>query len=396
MELVAYAIPVFLSFALLEAFVGRVRGKKLYRLNDFVSGLCCGALDQIVNASAIVVFLGAYAWLGSRYGFSPIDPKNIAGWVLAFVGYDLCYYAFHRACHRVNFLWATHIVHHQSEEYNFGVSLRQGAMATWVTYVFYLPLALIGVRPEMFLVVHGVYQVYQFFVHTRLVKRLGPLEWIFATPSLHRVHHGRTPDCLDKNYGGFLNVWDRLFASYAPERNEPAYGITTGVRAWSPFWANFHYFADLFRTSRSAPTFGAGVKVWFAAPEWKAPWQPAPPVHERYDESPWAAFTPYLLLQLTFALVGGWLLLVKGETLADWVRGVYSGLVLMTLFSVGGFFDRKPWAPPMEGVRTFVVACVFAAFAALGVVSPAWGAVGCMTALASLGAVIALGSSSPR
>jgi sterol desaturase/sphingolipid hydroxylase (fatty acid hydroxylase superfamily) len=165
LELVAYAIPVFISFALLEAFLGRLRGQKLYRLNDFVSGLGCGALDQIVNASGIVVFLGAYQWLGRRFGLTPIDPKNVAGWVLAFLGYDLCYYAYHRASHRVNFLWATHIVHHQSEEYNLGISLRQGTIATWVTYIFYLPLTFVGVPVAMFLVVHGVYQLYQFSRH---------------------------------------------------------------------------------------------------------------------------------------------------------------------------------------------------------------------------------------
>ncbi|HEX6767292.1 MAG TPA: sterol desaturase family protein, partial [Polyangiaceae bacterium] len=383
MELVAYAVPAFIVFALLEALIGRLLGRKLYRHNDFVSALGCGALDQIVNASAIVVFLGAYAWLGSHFGLSPASRRNVAGWVLAFLGYDLCYYAFHRACHRVNFLWATHIVHHQSDEYNLGVSLRQGAIATWVTYVFYLPLALVGVPIEVFLVVHGAYQLYQFFVHTRLVKSLGPLEWIFATPSLHRVHHGRTPDCLDKNYGGFLNVWDRLFGSYARERREPAFGITTGIRAWSPFWANVHHFTELFHASRTAPTLGGAVKVWLAPPEWKAPWLPEPPYHERYDERPWPAFTPYVFLQLAFALAGGWLLLVRGGTLADWVRYVFSGLVLMTLFSVGAFFDRKPWAPVLEGVRTFVIAGVFTALVALGVVSAAVGAAVTLTTLVS-------------
>ena len=111
----------------------------------------------------------------------------------------------------------------------------------------------------MFLIVHGLYQVYQFFVHTRLVGTLGPLEWLFATPSVHRVHHGRPAECLDKNYGGFLNVWDRLGGTFQPEACEPEYGITTGISSWSPYWANLHYFAHLARCSRSAPNLTAAV-----------------------------------------------------------------------------------------------------------------------------------------
>jgi sterol desaturase/sphingolipid hydroxylase (fatty acid hydroxylase superfamily) len=392
LELVAYAIPLILVLVALEAWVGHARGNELHRLNDSVSGFSCGALDQIVNVAVLAVFLGAYASLERRFGLVPLEVGSVAGWIVAFFGYDLAYYAFHRASHRVNFLWAAHIVHHQSEEYNLAVSLRQGAIATWVTYLFYLPLAFVGVPPAMFLAVHGIYQVYQFFVHTRLVGKLGPLEWIFATPSLHRVHHGRAPEHLDKNYGGFLNVWDRLFGSFALERGEPAFGITTGIRAWSPFWANFHYYAELFQTSKRAPTLASAVWVWLAPPEWKAPWQPDPPPHDRYDARPVRAFEPYLLLQLAHAVVGGSFLLLKGETLNGWVHALLSGLVLSTLFTVGAFFDRKPWAAPVEGVRTFVVACVFAGLDALGQLSPVIAAIGYVPALASLGACIALAS----
>ena len=391
MELVPYAIPLFLVLIALEAWIGHARGKKLYRLNDFVSGLSCGALDQVVNVAALVVFLGAYAGLESRFGLVPFEVGSVVGWVVAFLGYDLCYYAFHRASHRVNFLWAAHIVHHQSEEYNLSVSLRQGAIATWMTFLFYLPLAFVGVPAEIFLVVHGVYQVYQFFVHTRLVGTLGPLEWIFATPSLHRVHHGRSPEHLDKNYGGFLNVWDRLFGSFALERGEPVFGITTGIRSWSPFWANFHYYSELFRTSRRAPTLGDAAWVWLAPPARRAAWHTTPD-HERYDAEPSRGFVPYLLVQLALALAGAWFLLVRGGALERWVLLILFGLVLSTLFCVGAFFDRKRWAAPMEGTRTFVVACVFAGLDALGQLSSVTAAVGYTLALASLGWCIALAS----
>jgi len=388
MDILLFATPVFMLFVGIEAAIAHARRRPLYRLNDFVSGLSCGMLDQVVNVSVIAVFLVVYAAVQRWQPWWTFAPDSVLAWLLLFVGHDLCYYAFHRASHRVNVLWATHIVHHQSEEYNFTVSLRQGTVATWLTYVFYLPLALAGFPVSMFLIVHGLYQVYQFFVHTRLVGTLGPLEWVFATPSVHRVHHGRTAECLDKNYGGFLNVWDRLFGSFQPEEREPEYGITTGISSWSPYWANLHYFAHLVQCSRTAPDVTAAVKVWLAPPEWKMPWVAGAPPIPHYDAQPPPAWAPYLLTQLGLALLGGWLVLLTRDSLSVAAVWILSGAVLATLLGVAGFFDGKAWAPASELVRNGVVAVVFITLGASGTL-PAWAATaGVAVSLLSLGACV--------
>jgi alkylglycerol monooxygenase len=282
-DVLVYAIPVFLVLSALEAWAGRARISGYHRLNDSISNLACGAMDQIVNASVGVGFLAVYAAVHARAQLLAIPTSSIAGWVAVFLAHDLAYWCFHYASHRVNVLWATHIVHHQSEHFNFTVSLRQGTVATWVTYGFYLPLAVIGFPPQMFLVAHGAYQIFQFFVHTEMVGDLGPVERVVATPRLHAVHHGRDARCLDKNYGGFLIVWDKLFGTFEPAGARPSYGITQRIGAWSPVWANLHYFLFLARASRITPRWRDKLRVWLAPPEWRAPGVDYPMREAAYD-----------------------------------------------------------------------------------------------------------------
>ena len=248
------AIPVFLALAVLEAAAASRRMGTPYKLGDLVSGLGCGTLDQIVNLAVGAGFLVVYSFLSRHAAILDLPSHSLVTWIAAVLLHDLAYYLFHRASHRVNILWAAHAVHHQSEDYTFAVSLRQGAIATWVSYLFYLPLAILDVPVEVFVVVHGVYQVYQFLVHTRFIPGLGPLEHVLATPVLHRVHHGRDAEFLDKNYGGFFIIWDKLFRSFAPYTREPDYGVTAGISSWSPFWANLHPYAELARRARRAPS----------------------------------------------------------------------------------------------------------------------------------------------
>ncbi len=269
--------------------------------------------------------------------------------------HDLAYYLFHRASHRVNALWAAHAVHHQSEDYTFAVSLRQGAIATWVSYAFYLPLALIGIPVEMFVLVHGAYQVYQFFVHTRFIPALGPLEQLLATPVLHRVHHGRDADCLDRNYGGFFIFWDKLFGSFAPYTREPDYGVTAGIRSWSPFWANLHPYAELARRARRAPTLGAALQVWLRPPEWRAPWDEGAAPTPGYGQPLPRATAIYSLVHLGAALAAALALLWPGTAIVGIVRYALIAFVLSSLVTVAAFWDRRAWAGRAEAVRLGMV-----------------------------------------
>jgi len=343
------AVPIFLLFMAGEAVVLARRGDRSYRLNDFASAISCALLDQLGILTLGALYLALYAFLQQRYGVLPLSSSSPLAWIACVVAHDVAYYAYHRASHRVNVLWAAHVVHHQSEEYNFTVSFRQGAVATLVTYVFYTPLALAGFPVRMFLVVHGAYQVYQFFVHTRLVPRLGPLELVFATPSHHRVHHGKDLGFLDKNYGGFSILLDRALGTFAEETHEPSYGVPSGIRSWSPFWANVNPFSVLLSRSLAAPSFASAIAVWFAPPEHTFEWETRPRETSGYDATAPVELAGYLIVQLVLAsLVTMGLAWIRVPT---WIERGCVVFVWAALASVMSFFDKKRSALTVERVR---------------------------------------------
>jgi hypothetical protein len=170
--------------------------------------------------------------------------------------YDFCYYWVHRAGHEINLFWASHVIHHSSEDFNLATALRQSATGFYFKWAFYLPLALLGIPTKVFVVVALIDLLYQYWVHTQLVRRLGILERFLVTPSNHRVHHGQNDYCIDKNYGGIFSLWDQLFGTYADERADEKiiYGIRKPLNSWDPVWANVqHYFVigRLVRAARS-------------------------------------------------------------------------------------------------------------------------------------------------
>lgn len=359
MDPILYAMPVFLVLCGAEAWLLRRQGSRsAYRLADFLSGLGCGILDQILNLGVMVMFVLGYDALEQRSGLLELSARNPWTWVVAVVAHDIAYYCFHRLSHRVNLLWASHVVHHQGEDYNFTVSLRQGAIATWVTFLFYIPLAWLGIPAFMFVVVHAAYQIYQFFVHTELIGRLGPLEWILASPHNHRVHHGRNGPYLDRNYGGFFIIWDRLLGTYVDERELPEVGTRDGLRSWSPLWANFGHYAKLAREARAARGLGAKLWIWLGPPEGhtaraKLVATPMPAV-PRYDVRPPRGTAIYVSVQMA-ALAGATLYLLHaraGLRLAAILVG--AGAVVAGLASLSALLDRKSWAWRAELARICV------------------------------------------
>ena len=250
MDYIALAIPVFFLLIAVELVCARILERDSYRLSDSVGDISCGLLQQVTEVFLKTAVFAAYVFVYEHFRRFAIPTSAAWAWILCFLGYDLLYYWYHRLSHEVNAGWASHVVHHQSEEYNLTVALRQSAIP--VSWVFYLPLALVGFPPAMFLAVSAFDTLYQFWIHTRLVGRMGPLEWVLNTPSHHRVHHGRNPRYIDRNHGGTLIVWDRLFGSFAEEREEPVYGITKPLASFNPLWANLHYWVEMWDIARRA------------------------------------------------------------------------------------------------------------------------------------------------
>lgn len=279
-RLVALAIPVFLLAMVVEWLVNRAwlqrKGRQSptggiggYRLADTLTDLGAGIGQQALDPLLRIIGVGAFVAVQSHLALLQWDLKSLAQWLAAVVLVDLCFYWFHRASHRVNLLWAVHHVHHSSDEYNLAVALRQPWLEKLVDIPFYLPLALLGMPVEMYLGAFTIDLLYQFFIHTRWVPKLGPLEWVLNTPSHHRVHHGVNPQYIDTNYGGVLIVFDRLFGTFVAESVEPTFGTVKPLRSWSAPWANVVVWADLWQASRTTRNIWDKLRIWWAPPEWR-------------------------------------------------------------------------------------------------------------------------------
>ena len=273
MDIVLYlAMPLFLvllalEFALLRRAQRAGRDVRGARREDTAASLAMGVGNVIVSGSFKVVLLGAYLWLYEHRIFDL--GTGPAVWVLLFFAEDFTYYWWHRASHEVRFLWAAHVNHHSSEYYNYSTALRQSYTTPFTVPLFYWWLPLVGFHPLMIFTQIAISLLYQFWIHTETVGRMPRwFEAVFNTPSHHRVHHGANVEYLDRNHGGILILWDRLFGSFEPERARVRYGLTSNLHTYNPLRIAFHEWAALGRDLARAPDGRARLGVLFAAPGW--------------------------------------------------------------------------------------------------------------------------------
>jgi sterol desaturase/sphingolipid hydroxylase (fatty acid hydroxylase superfamily) len=263
---IALSIPFFLVLLAIEIVVARAQKRKLVPLHDAVASLSTGIGQQLMELATAAFSLAAYAYIAKHHAL--MHFTSWWSWVLLILLVDLAYYWFHRASHRVGFLWAIHSVHHQSEEYNLTTALRQPWLEGLVAWPFYVPIAFLGFPLEAFVLALTIDQVYQFWIHTRTIEKLGPIEGLLNTPSAHRVHHGIDPEYVDKNYGGILMIWDRIFGSYIEESHEPTYGTVKPLASFSPLRANVEGWARLASIALKTRRFRDKLAIFFAPPEW--------------------------------------------------------------------------------------------------------------------------------
>jgi sterol desaturase/sphingolipid hydroxylase (fatty acid hydroxylase superfamily) len=366
---VALAIPFFFLLIAVELLALRLRGpRRAYRFADSITNLSCGVGQQVLEPFFKSLALIPYAWLWTHARVTTVHANSWVAWVVLVLGVDLGYYAWHRASHRVGFLWAVHAVHHQSEEYNLSVALRQPWLESITSPVFYLPLAVLGFPPVMYLAGVTIDTLYQFWIHTRAVKTLGPLEWVLNTPSHHRVHHGIDPEYVDRNYAGIFIVWDRLFGTYVREDREPIYGTVKPLPTWNPVAANLAPWRDLWKMASSTGRFADKVRVWLAPPEWRPAdlggpvvVPPADPSRQpRYDVRARSPIRAYVLFQFAVAAVATVGYLWIEGTASRAFLAVAAGVLVATLVAWGALIEGKRWAWAAEGTR------IAAAVAVLG------------------------------
>ncbi len=270
-QIIVLATPVFLLLIAIEFVVGRLRGRDTYRAADAMSSIGLGMLSQVVGIFTRALTVGVYTLLYDQLALAKLPVDAWWVWVGALVAYDFFYYWLHRFGHTVALLWAAHVVHHQSEDYNLSTALRQTGSGWLVGWVFYLPMAVAGVPPIVFGTVALIDLLYQFWVHTQQVGKLGWFDRWFCSPSNHRVHHAVNDIYLDRNYGGIFMVWDRMFGTFIEERDDApcVYGTRKPLQSWNPLWANLEVYATLARNSWRTRSWADKLRVWFMPPGWR-------------------------------------------------------------------------------------------------------------------------------
>ena len=270
-QIIVLATPVFLLLIGIEFLVGVRRGRNTYRLNDALNSIGLGIMSQLIGVFSTLFAIGIYTLVFGHVALWQLPAKSPWVWLAGLLLYDLCYYWHHRLGHTVALFWAAHVVHHQSEDYNLSTALRQTSSGWVGGWLFYLPMALLGFPPLVFGTVALIDLLYQFWVHTRHVGKLGGFDRWFCAPSNHRVHHAVNDKYLDCNYGGILIVWDRLFGSYEIEDDaEPCvYGTRGPLRSWNPVWANLQIYAEMALDSWRTRRWSDKLRVWFAHPGWR-------------------------------------------------------------------------------------------------------------------------------
>lgn len=372
MNLIIYAIPAFFILIGLELLMQYMTKSPLYRLNDAVTNINCGITQQLVGVIFKTALFFFYLFIYTELRIATI-PNTWYNWILLFIGVDFFYYLFHRYAHEIAVFWGSHAVHHQSEEYNLSVALRQSAVQAFFSFWFYLPLAFLGFDPMAFLTIASIQTLYQFWIHTRLIKKMPAwFEYVFNTPAHHRVHHATDPKYIDKNHGGTLIIFDRIFGTFIEEQEEPHYGVTKPIRTWNPVTANIEYYKwliDVFLKSKGIDKWRVLVKK----PGWRPDYlggpitpQPIPDDFEKYDAhaGPW--MNAYVIMQFILMLSGTSLFLFSNEGMSWAERIIYVSLIVWMVVNISGIFEQKKWQKASEILRIII------SFALLITLNPAW------------------------
>ena len=365
MNFVPYAIPIFLLMIVMELGWGLFKGNNTYRVNDSINSLSMGLLSTVTKFVFLNIGALVFTKISQEYAIWAFDINAIGHWLLAILLYDFLYYWFHRISHERQFFWGSHVVHHQSEDYNLSTALRQTSTSFLTTWVFYIPCFFLGMPISMFVSIASAHLIYQFWVHSQHIPKLGVFEWLMVSPSNHRVHHAQNADYIDKNYGGLLIIWDRLFGTYKAEdeKQQAIYGIRVPLQSWNPIWANLHIFAgmlrDIWHTNRWSDKFRV---LWS-----KTGWHPEDMVkrfpEQKSDLEQFEKYNPQHSSRINGAIIVQYLLLA---VLHFWSAGqstvLSSSLMwavviaqVAVLIVIGAVLEGKAYARPFEYTRLLVL-----------------------------------------
>lgn len=350
---IVLSIPVYFILIAIEWGYDLFQSRKKYRLADAVTNISCGIFEQITGVFLNVTLFAAYYFIYEHFRIFTIE-QTWYWYLILFLAVDFCYYWAHRMSHQINLFWIGHVVHHQSEDYNLSVALRQGALQKFFTAPFYWPLAFLGFDPTWFLFTTAWVTLYQFWIHTEHIKTMGWFELVFNTPSHHRVHHGRNPEYIDKNHAGMLIIWDKMFGTFEPENQPVVYGITNNTNSFNAVDATWIPVRDLVTQFTQVRGFSNKIKFLILSPSWafyhlkkSAPSLGTPKysTHNTWQTNLYMGVMFLIMLGITAYF------LFNAASLTGGFKWAVACFIIFSLFSFGLINNKNRWAWPVEILR---------------------------------------------
>ncbi|MBD2753168.1 sterol desaturase family protein [Spirosoma validum] len=359
----AFAVPLFLFFMGLEYLVAKWQKKNYFHFNNSVANLNVGIAERLLDSFTVGIFYFVYKYLHEHYALFEI-PANAWGWIGLLIATDFVWYWYHRLAHEINVFWAVHVVHHQSEDFNYTVSARITVFQAAVRTGFWAILPVIGFPAEMITTILLVHGLYPFFIHTRTIGKLGWLEYILVTPSHHRVHHASNPQYLDKNYGDMFIIWDKLFGTFAEENEEPVYGLTKPLDSHSFLWQHFHGLLEVLVAAGRATGWSAKLAILFGKPdavdptirqELESRFLSASAIERSAAHYKSRRFRGYVAGQLAATLVILFTLLLFDQYVPTYLQFLTALFILLTLINCGALLEQRQWVLYLEIGRVGVL-----------------------------------------
>lgn len=357
----AFAVPFFLVFMAWEYYYSKRQGKNFFQYAESVANLNVGIAERLLDIFTTGTFFFFFTWVYEHYAIFNIRESWYA-WVLLFLSTDLVWYWYHRLAHEINLFWAVHVVHHQSEDFNYTVSARITVFQAAVRCLFWSALPLLGFPPLMISVLLLVHGLYPFFIHTRAMGKWGWFEKILVTPTHHGIHHASNAEYLDKNYGDVLIIWDKIFGTFASERsNVPiVYGLTRPLKSHSFLWQHFHFLLEILLNFRHAKGFRSKWKVLFGGPDgldtrFRSILERKFLRVRQCEQTPTLAMRRYITAQTVFSLGLLFIVILFEHYFSSIQLVLFSGFIIVSLVNSGAILDQRRWIFYLEYIRLMLV-----------------------------------------
>lgn len=368
-NIIGFAIPLFIGFMLLEYWVAKKREVSTHNLHNSIANISIGIAERLCDVFTAAAFYYVYDFLQKHYGIFHIKPTMLL-WIVLFLLTDFIWYWYHRWGHEINLFWAAHIVHHQSEDYNYTTSARITLFQAIIRTTLWCALPLLGFPAGMItslLLLHGLYP---FFIHTQLIGKLGVLEYFLVTPSHHRVHHASNEEYLDKNYGDVLIIWDKLFGTFKKEDETVVikYGLTKPLKTYSFLWQHFHYIIELWLFSKQQKGFKNKIKIFFSKPEkldtnMRSKAEAIFKIKQNTSKIG-EPLNQYVIWQIITVLILLFFFLLFEHYLLLPIKISFAIALLLTLINCGAIMEQKRWIFVIEFLRFITITfCSFYTFA---------------------------------